>query len=216
MLAWTHTTLVTALKDQLSNQSTDFDEHVDEMIGLGEIKIVKDLDLEIFDSVEDLAFVINVATVAKPTDAIAIRSPYHVTAGGVRSLLLSRSREYLDDYWPNPTLTGTPKYWCEHGESTIRVAPTPAATLTGKAVCIKRPTGMTAANPTTWFGTNAPDTLFYATLLMASRFEMADERMALWSAAYEDSLDRTKVDLRSILRKDYATVTGTSEAEGER
>lgn len=214
-MAWTYATLKEAIQGWLVNESTDLTDFIDELIGLGEVKLVKDLDLEIFDSEEDISFVSGTATLDKPTGCISIRALWYM-AGTSRQYLRERSREYLNDYAPDRTVTGTPTYWCEESATTIRVAKTPASSVTGKALIIKRPEGLSGSNTTTWLGTNAPDALLYACLLETSKYEMADERIALWQTSYDDALDRTKVDLRAVLRKDYATVTGTSKAEGER
>ena len=109
-----------------------------------------------------------------------------------------------------------PQYWAEYSATQLLVVPTPAPALSGKALVIKRPTGLSSVNTTTWLGTNTGDALFYACLVCTERFEVSDERIATWEAAYQDALNKTAVNLRHILRKDYATVTQTAKAEGER
>jgi len=214
MTAWTYATLKAALKAAVENQSTDLDTSIDTLIGLGEDRVVKDLDIELFDTETDIT-IATTGLVTKPAGCIAIRDARYM-ASAKRFALVQKSREYVDDYWPDRTVAGTPKFWCEYSTTQILVVPPPSGSTSGKATIIVRPTGLSSGNTASWLGTNAPDLLYYACLTTVSKFEIDAEQVGLWEGDYAKTLDRTKVDLRRLIRKDYATVTKTSEAEGER
>jgi len=47
---------------------------------------------------------------------------------------------------------------------------------------------LSTANPTNWLTDHAMDLLLYTSLLQATPYLMADERVQLWQAAYQDAL----------------------------
>ena len=49
----------------------------------------------------------------------------NLTINGQRQPIFLRKYEYLRNYWPNPTLTDTPVYYCDYDYTHWFVAPTP-------------------------------------------------------------------------------------------
>lgn len=76
-LAWTYTTFKDALRKWPKTNSTnlDYENAIDTIIGLGEIRVIRELNLEIFD-VHDSSLTIDegLRLVTKPTSLIATRS----------------------------------------------------------------------------------------------------------------------------------------------
>jgi hypothetical protein len=77
VLAWTYTTLKEALRvwPAVKDPESDYEVHLDEIMGLGELRAVRDLNLEVFDTV-DATLLLDEGSriVSKPTGFIATRS----------------------------------------------------------------------------------------------------------------------------------------------
>lgn len=73
-LAYTWTTLRAALLAWPETTNTEYTNSLDTIIGLGERRLVRDLNLEIFDHVTTLSLAEDTRTVAKPDDWITTRS----------------------------------------------------------------------------------------------------------------------------------------------
>ena len=77
----------------------------------------------------------------------------------------------LQDYTPNPTTTGTPKYYGDWDENTFLLAPTPDSNYTMELHYFYRPTSITTSGDgTSWLGTNAELCLLYGSLCEAYTF----------------------------------------------
>lgn len=153
-LAYTWTTLRTALQAWPVNSGDDYVAALDQIIGAGELRLVRDLNLEIFDDTTTLVINEGDRFVAKPETCIAIRSVrlgpetfYLVTeigdvialedeTGGVvsedavdasdtsTSPVEQRSWDFCQEFAPDPVQLGTPRYYNEISSTQIEVVPT--------------------------------------------------------------------------------------------
>lgn len=211
-LTLTYTTLKTQLQRHLGDTGTPLSDQLDTIIGLGELKCLRDIDLEIFDAVDDaITFTASTSLVTKPTGYVATRL---LRTSASAQPLLPRSREYLIDYWPDLTQTGTTLFYADLNETQWRVVPTPSATSVGSCTFIKRPTGLSGTADTTWLSTNVADLLLSACLCSAERFIQADERLPLWNETYTAQLTAAKFEFRGLIRKDFATEAAMPSPQG--
>lgn len=187
-VAYDYAGLSQAIQDLLEDSFTDFTAFIDQLIGWGEARLMKDLNLELWDTIDNSVTTSNGnANVAKPTAAIAIRN---VRVGSVD--LEPRTREFIDDYNSGAS-SGQPRYYNETNETAIKVAPPPGSTLTVTYDLISRPKQIGAANDsthaaTTFLSTYYGDILVIACLIESERFELADDRVAVWQAAYAEKM----------------------------
>ena len=211
---FTYASLTTALKNHIENQGTAFSTELDTIIGLGELKLLRDLDLEIFDSTDTGTFTASSQLVTKPTGYVAGRS-LHITVSGVTSQLFLRTYEYLIDYWPTTaTTTTSPKYYAELNDTQWFVAGTPASGYSFTARFMKRPSGLSGAVTTTWLSTYAADALFYACLAASEEYLKADERVALWKNEYAEKLFAARNEFRRMRRSDYTPSEPNAQLKG--
>jgi hypothetical protein len=113
----------------------------------------------------------------------------NITVAGKRQPVLLRKYEYLREYWPNPTTTGVPKFYCDYDYTHWMVAPTPSADYVFEVLYYERLQPLDSSNQTNWFTVYAPQALLYGTLLQAMPFLKNDERVQLWQALYQQSMD---------------------------
>lgn len=84
--------------------------------------------------------------------------------------LYLRKYEFLRNYWPNPNLTGLPKYYSDYGYDHLLIAPTPNFDYPFEFSYLQLPEPLTPQNQTNWLTNNAPDVLLYGCLLEAAEF----------------------------------------------
>jgi hypothetical protein len=109
----------------------------------------------------------------------------NVTVSGTRNPILLRKYEYLREYWPTPTNTDIPKFYCDYDYSHWLVAPTPTSAYTFEVLYYERVQPLDSSNQTNWFTTYAPQALLYGSLLQAMPFLKNDERMGMWQQQYD-------------------------------
>jgi hypothetical protein len=113
----------------------------------------------------------------------------NITVAGKRQPVLLRKYEYLREYWPEPATTGVPKFYCDYDYTHWMVAPTPSADYVFEVLYYERLQPLDSSNQTNWFTVYAPQALLYGTLLQAMPFLKNDERVQLWQALYQQSMD---------------------------
>jgi hypothetical protein len=213
--SFTYATLLTALQTTVEDAGSEYVAFLPTAIQLAEDKILRDLDLELFDTVTPLAFTASTALLTKPTGAIATRTLHYTDATGNFQLLEPRSWEFVKDYWPKEaTTTASPKYFAEYSATQYYVAGTPSGTNVVTARCVVNPAGLTSIVTTTWLSTYMGDLLLYACLVISEEYLKADNRIGMWKQDYNDRLASAKRVLKPEDRTDYTPITVTSEREG--
>jgi hypothetical protein len=110
---------------------------------------------------------------------------FNLTVNGVRQPVLLRQYEYLRQYWPNNTATGTPVYFADYDYTHWLVAPTPDSAYSFEVLYYERVQPLDSTNQTNWFTIYAPQALLYGSLLQAMPFLKNDERTPLWQQQYD-------------------------------
>ena len=92
------------------------------------------------------------------------------TTTGDRTFLEEKDRSFMNEYWPNRNLTGTPKYYTQWDYNSIYVVPTPSSALTFELALSKLDQALSSSNTTSWLSLNAPRALLYGCLVEAFTF----------------------------------------------
>ena len=202
----TYATLVTAITDWTEDPSNELQTHMDELIALASSRLVKDIDLEIFNSTDTGLFVVGNQEITKPTDAISLKTLTY-TVGGKINYLYQRTDEYLDQYWSNSSLRADPLYFSELNETSWRVVPTPARNYAWKARYVKRPAELTSSNTSTFLSKNAGEALLYACLLETEAFiKSSPEDITIWAELYKGALIASSHEMMSLKNIDYREI----------
>jgi hypothetical protein len=206
--SYTYTTLKAALLAFVEETATDdYATDIDKIIPLAEDRVLRELDLELFDLSYNGNFTGGNAYLTKPTGLLSLRTMHYTDAQGNMQLLEPRSWAVCKDYWPKEsTTTSTPRYFAEFSDTSWFIAGTPASALVATIRCIVRPAGMASGNLTTWLGTNVGDLLFYACLVGSEQYLKADERIGMWKTEYAERLQAARFELKPETRKDYTPV----------
>ena len=130
----------------------------------------------------------------------------NVVVNGERQPILLRKYEYLREYWPSPTQTDVPKFYCDYDYTHWLVAPTPAANYNFEVLYYERVQPLDSSNQTNWFTIYAPQALLYGTLLQAMPFLKNDERIPMWQAQYDKVMAVLKAEDITRIGDRQATV----------
>lgn len=183
----TYATLVSDIKKFMEDDGTEFSASIDTFIDITELKLSRELIVPAFRQRATSALSQNDAFITLPTDLIVLEN-LHLNNSNVRSILLLRSDEFMIEFWPNRTATGTPKYYSYYDNTTLYVAPTPASNINVEISYRRRLPGLSSSNTTNWLSENAFDCLLYGCLVEASSFNRNDAMMQKYTALYQASV----------------------------
>ena len=176
--------LVTDIKNYMEDDGVEFTASLPRFIDLAELRLSRDLVVPAFRQRSTSTLTQNDAFLTLPTDLIVLENLHTVTTN-VRKILLLRSDEFMMEYWPNRTATGSPKYYSYFDTSTIYVAPTPATNIPIEISYRRRlPALDSSSNTTNWITDHAYDVLLYACLIEASSFNRNDAMLQKYTQLY--------------------------------
>jgi hypothetical protein len=192
-MAFTFTTLKTAIQDYTQNTETTFTNNLTRFILNAEERILKEVELDDFRKNVTGTVTQSVKFLTKPTDFLAPFS-LSVISNSKNEFLLYKHSTFLQDYTPDPTTTGVPKYYGDWDENSFIVAPTPDGNYTAELHYFYRPQSITASDDgTSWLGTNAELGLLYASLMEAYTFMKGEtELLQLYNQRYMEALQTLK------------------------
>lgn len=109
-----------------------------------------------------------------------------LTTSSGKQYLFPRSYEFVRAFWPDATVTGTPRYYADYDYDHFLFAPTPALGSTIELCYYELIQPLDGTNQTNWFTDYAPQALLYASLYEVMVYLKDDDRIA----AYQNYLDR--------------------------
>jgi len=149
---------------------------------------------------------ISSSTFAKPVrwrETISL----NITVSSQRVFLQKREYDYCRAYWPNPALTGVPKFYADYEFEHALIVPTPAATYSAELAYYERPAPLSSENQENWTTQYAPQLILFASLLEAQPFLKRPERTVEFQALYDRALAGiTQESLRRV--SDRVSVKG--------
>ena len=192
-MAYTFTTLKTAIQDYTQNTETTFVNQLSRFILNAEERILKECQLDVFRKSSQGTASTGNSYLQKPTDFLSQNS-LSVINSSSKEFLLYKQATMLQDYTPNPATTGVPKYYADWDESTFLLAPTPNANFTMELHYFYRPDSITTvASGTTWLGDNAELALLYGSLLEAYTFMKGEaDILQIYNGRFQESLQWLK------------------------
>lgn len=104
-----------------------------------------------------------------------------------RQPIFTRSYEYCREYWPDPALRDTPKFYADYDYFHWLIVPTPVETVPWQIIYYQQPPLLENANQTNWLTDLAPAALLYRTLLECEPFLKNDSRIATWRGLYDEA-----------------------------
>ena len=193
-MAYTFAQLKTAIQDYTENTETSFVTNLPTFIKTAENRIFKTVDLEVFRKNVTSATTTSDRFLSLPTDFLALFS-LSITNSGSKEFLLHKDVNFIEEYNPNASTTGTPKYYALFDVDNLILAPTPNSNYTCELHYYYKPASLTAGadSGTTWLSTNAPNALLYGSLYEAYVFMKGEpDMLQLYEKQFTEALSRLK------------------------
>ena len=194
-MSFTYTTLTQSIQDWTENNESTFVAEIPFFVKNAEERIFKSIDLDYFRKNVSGAMTSSNKFLEKPSDYLASFSLSYVDSSSNNVFLLQKDVNFIQEYNPNPSTTGSPKYYASYDVDTFIVAPTPDSSYSVELHYFYRPASLTTVDSgTTWISTNAPDALLYACLIEAYTFMKGEtEILQLYTSRFTEALSRLKV-----------------------
>ena len=192
-MAYTFTTLKTAIQDYTQNTETTFASQLPRFIVNAEERILKECQLDVFRKSSQGSTTSGSQDLSKPTDFLAQNS-LSVINSSSKEFLLYKQVTALQDYTPNPATTGTPLYYADWDNDTFLLAPTPDSNYSMDLHYFYRPTSITTSSDgTSWLGTNAELALLYGSLVEAYTFMKGEaDIFQIYDGRFQEALQWMK------------------------
>lgn len=215
-IAMTYDSLVTDLGNYLQRHDTLIVGQIPSFVSLAQIRIPR--ELKILGFRQEVTGIISGDTLttgimAKPSDWRKTIAFYVGTGvnNNVHTPILERDYDYIRTIYPDPSITGVPKFYGDGDYNHWLLQPTPDQTYPFKIPYYGTLTMLDETTQTNWLTVNAPDLLLYACLLEAVPFIKVDERIEVWQGYYNAA--KTAIIAQEIEGKyDTAAIVGSPQS----
>ena len=194
-MSFTLTTLTASVQEWTQNDESTFVAEIPFFIQNAEERIFKVVDLEYFRKNATGVMTSGNKFLQKPSDWLANFYLSFVNSSSENVFLLQKDVNYLQEFHPNPSSTGTPRFYASFDVNNFILAPTPNSNFTVEVHYYYRPASLTTDDSgSTWISTNAPDALLYATLIEAYTFMKGEnDLLQLYTARFTEAISRLKI-----------------------
>ena len=201
--------LVADLQDWSEDTSPEFIAEIPDIIARAEDRVFFDVPkLRSFRTKETGTLTAATKTMMPSTTDLRTIRAMHITVAGAETVVEKRSDTFVDDYTPDPTTTGVPKYYSEDDATTISFAPTPDINYPYTVRITVMPTRLSASNTTTYLATTYPSVMLKAAYLESAiylHYLAAD--IAMRQTDYDDAASKLATEVeRSYLEENTAGV----------
>lgn len=189
-MAFTYTTLKTAIQDYLDSTETSFVTNLPTFITTTEERIFKNVQLDDFRKNQVGNFTASGPYLECPTDYLAPFSMAVIDSSSNYNYLLLKQVSFIRDYSPNASTTGLPKYYAEFDNNTFMVAPAPDSAYEVELHYYYRPASLTTTtgSETTWLSENAPNAMLYGSLVEACTYLKNYEAIPVYESKFQEAL----------------------------
>jgi hypothetical protein len=194
-MSFTLTTLTSSIQEWTQNDEATFVAEIPFFIKNAEERIFKVVDLDYFRKNVTGSMTSGNKFLEKPSDYLATFSLSYINSSSQNVFLLQKDVNYIQEFTPNPSTTGSPRFYSSFDVDTFIVAPTPDTSYAVELHYYYRPASLTTDNSgTTWISTNAPDALLYACLVEAYTFMKGEnDLLQLYTARFTEAMSRLKI-----------------------
>jgi len=194
-MSFTLTTLTASIQEWTQNDEATFVAEIPFFIKNAEERIFKVVDLDFFRKNATGSMTSGNKFLQKPSDYLASFSLSYVNSSSQNVFLLQKDVNYIQEFTPNSSTTGSPRFYSSFDVDNFIVAPTPDSDYSVELHYYYRPASLTTDdNGTTWISTNAPDALLYGSLIEAYTFMKGEnDLIQLYTARFTEAMSRLKI-----------------------
>jgi hypothetical protein len=189
-MSFTYAQLKQAIQDYTENNESSFVSNLPLFIRAAEERILKTIQLSLFRKNVSASATSGNKYLACPSDFLAPLSLSY-TSSGVQTFIDYKDVSYIQEINPNPSTTGTPKYYGQFDVDNFILAPTPSSSFAVELHYFYRPASLTAGaeGGTTWLSENATLSMLYGSLVEAYIYMKGEQdMMALYDKRFNESM----------------------------
>ena len=200
----TYSSLKTDIQTWAENTGTDFTAQLDTFIDNTQQKLSRDIDPVGFNQNVTSSMSVGDRFITLPSTIEPMLLNYlNIIVNDDRVFLEIKPIEFLQEYWPDSSLTDQPRYFANFDDNTLYVAPTPDAAYTMELGYQGRINPLSNTNTTNWYTENASDALLYGSLAEANLFTKNIEDYTIYKQRYAESVAAINNEARRRRRTDY-------------
>lgn len=206
-IQYTYDTLRDDLQSYAEDSDTEFVAEIPTFIAKAETRVLRDLNLEIFEDWTGVLISAGDRLVDKPTDAIAVNALFYRDPSTQEWIdVPRRSFQYCVLYSPNENTEAAPAHFASYDEDQIYVVPTPDqtySTTNAKALVTIRPSGLGSSNQTTWLSEHVGDLLFCACMIEVYDYLKHPDKLEEQANKYQSLVPGLILEFESLIRPAY-------------
>jgi len=200
----TYSSLKTDIQTWAENTGTDFTNQLDTFIDNTQQKLSREIDPVGFNQNVTSSMSVGDRFVTLPSSIEPMLLNYlNIIVNDDRKFLEIKPIEYLQEYWPDSSLTDEPRYFANFDDNTLYIAPTPDQAYTMELGYQGRINPLSNTNTTNWYTENASDALLYGSLSEANLFTKNMEDYNIYKQKYVESVAAINNEARRRRRTDY-------------
>ena len=168
-MSFTYDQLKTAIQDYTQNSETSFVANLPVFIRVAEERILKNVQLTLFRKNATANMTASNQYLAAPSDFLAPFSLSYTDGDGNKDFLEYKDVNFVQEFNPDASTTGAPRYYAYFDVSSFLIGPTPDSSYAVELHYFYRPASLTSGSgsSTTWLSTNAEVALLYGCLIEA-------------------------------------------------
>lgn len=190
-MSFTFDELKQAVQDYTENDESSFVTNLPLFIRQAEERILKNVQLSLFRKNVTASATNGNQYLSCPSDYLAPFSLSLAGTDGDKFFLEFKDPSFLQTYTPDPTTTGSPRYYAVYDIGNFLLAPTPNAAFTAELHYFYRPASLTAGagSGTTWLSINAEMALLYGSLIEAYIYMKGEQDiMAMYNNRFQEAI----------------------------
>ena len=190
-MSFTYGQLKQAIQDYTENSETSFVNNLPIFIRSAEERILKTVQLALFRRNQTATLTASNPYLNAPSDYLAPFSLSYTDAGGDKNFVEFKDVNFVQEYAPDVTATGTPRYYAQFDLDNFIVGPTPDSNYAVELHYFYRPASLTAGvdGATTWLSENAELSLLYGSLVEAYIYMKGEQDvMGMYNQRFQESL----------------------------
>lgn len=194
-MSFTYAQLKQAIQDYTENDETSFVNNLPVFIRAAEERVFKNVQLSLFRKNVSASMTSSNQYLSCPSDFLAPFSLSYTNSAGNKDFLLYKDVNFLQEYSPDASVTGSPKYYSQFDVDNFLIAPTPDDSYAVELHYFYRPASLTslADDASTWLSSNAPMAMLYGSLIDAYTYMKGEQDLiANYSQRFTESVASLK------------------------
>ena len=195
-MSFTYDSLKQTIQDYTENSETTFVNNLPVFIRAAEERILKNVQLNLFMRNQVGTMTTNNQYLGAPSDFLAPFS-ITITVSGKKQFLEFKDLSFIEEFNPDYTVTGVPRYYAQFDVGNFIVAPTPNQDYAVEVQYLFRPASLTsgAGTDTTWLSDNADLAMLYGSLVEAYIFMKGEQDIM---AQYNQRFNEAVIGLKML------------------